>query len=62
MKGQLTVVLNVTPAGVVTRPQVQSGLGAPLVAACVAKAVSSWKFPAHAGTGNATVAYPFTLN
>ncbi len=62
LKGQITVVLNVNAAGVVTRPQVQSGLGAPMVAACVAKAVSRWTFPARPGGAVAQVAYPFTLN
>jgi hypothetical protein len=62
MKGSVNVTLSVTPDGNVSRPQVQSSLGAPLVAACVAKAVASWKFPARQGTGLAVVSYPFTLN
>lgn len=62
LKGQLTIVLNVGANGVVTRPQVQSGLGAPMVAACVAKAVSRWTFPARPGGAVAQVTYPFTLH
>ncbi len=62
IKGQLTIVLNVAASGVVMRPQVQSGLGAPMVAACVAKAVSRWTFPARPGGATAQVTYPFTLH
>jgi hypothetical protein len=62
LKGVVTVTLPVTPDGYVSRPQVQSTLGAPMVAACVAAAVGAWKFPARQGTGLATVSYPFTLN
>jgi serine/threonine protein kinase len=62
LKGVVTVTLAVTPDGYVSRPQVQSTLGAPMVAACVAAAVGAWKFPARQGTGLAKVSYPFTLN
>lgn len=61
MKGTLNLSLLVDATGKV-RAQVQSTLGAPLVAACVIKAASSWKFPARAGAQPETVAYPFTIN
>ncbi len=61
MKGTVNLQLQVDAAGKV-RAQVQSTLNAPMVAACVIKAASSWKFPARAGGDVATVVYPFTIN
>jgi serine/threonine-protein kinase len=58
LKGTLSLQLQVDPSGKV-RAQVQSTLGAPLVAACVIKAASSWKFPARPGSDIANVTYPF---
>jgi len=63
LKGTLTVHFQVDPSGAVKRPQVQSTItGAPLVAACVARAAQSWKFPARSDGGMANVAYPFVIN
>jgi hypothetical protein len=62
MKGTLNLQLQVNAAGAVSRVQVQSTLNNPLVAACVAKAANTWKFPARKGGEVATVAYPFTIN
>jgi serine/threonine protein kinase len=61
LKGTLNLQLQVDATGKV-RAQVQSTLNAPMVAACVVKAASSWKFPARPGADAATVAYPFTIN
>jgi hypothetical protein len=61
MKGTVNLQLQVDAAGKV-RAQVQSTLNAPMVAACVIKAASSWTFPARAGGEVATVVYPFTIN
>jgi tRNA A-37 threonylcarbamoyl transferase component Bud32 len=62
MKGTISVQLQVEPSGKVHRVQVQSTLGAPLVAACVVRAANAWKFPSRSGSEVATVSYPFTLN
>ncbi|MGE0395581.1 MAG: protein kinase [Kofleriaceae bacterium] len=61
MKGTLNLQLQVDATGKV-RAQVQSTLNAPLVAACVIRAASTWKFPARAGADVASVVYPFTIN
>ncbi|HEY4176498.1 MAG TPA: protein kinase [Kofleriaceae bacterium] len=61
MKGTVNLTLNVDAAGKV-HSQVQSTLGAPMVAACVIKAANTWKFPARNGATDATVTYPFTIN
>jgi hypothetical protein len=62
MKGTVTVQLQVEASGKVGRAQVQSTLGAPLVAACVIRAANGWTFPKRSGTEVAMVTYPFTLN
>ncbi|HEY5945289.1 MAG TPA: AgmX/PglI C-terminal domain-containing protein, partial [Kofleriaceae bacterium] len=62
MKGTLSLQLQVNGAGAVHRVQVQSTLNNPLVAACVVKAATAWKFPSRNGGELATVAYPFTIN
>jgi outer membrane biosynthesis protein TonB len=62
MKGTLSLSLQVNATGTVSRVQVQSTLNNPIVAACVAKAANTWKFPARNGGEMATVAYPFTIN
>jgi eukaryotic-like serine/threonine-protein kinase len=62
MKGTVNVQLQVEPSGKVHRVQVQSTLGAPLVAACVVRAANAWKFPSRAGSEVASVSYPFTIN
>lgn len=62
MKGKLSVHLAVDAAGKVKQVQVSSTLGNPLVAACVAKLVNGWKFPARATDQLAMVSYPFTIN
>ena len=61
MKGTITLQLQVDATGRV-RAQVQSTLGSPLVASCVVRAASSWKFPARSGDDFANVSYPFTIN
>jgi hypothetical protein len=61
MKGTIELQLQVGETGKVRRVQVQSTLKDPVVAACIVKAASAWKFPGHAG-GDASVAYPFTFN
>ncbi len=61
MKGTIELQLQVGDNGKVHRVQVQSTLKDPLVAACIVKAATAWKFPGHAG-GDASVAYPFTFN
>ena len=62
MKGSLQVHLAVDTAGKVKQVQVQSTLGAPRVAACVAKSVNGWKFPTRSTGQIAMVSYPFTIN
>jgi serine/threonine-protein kinase len=62
MSGTVTLQLAVEPGGKVARAQVQSTLNAPLVAACIAKAASSWRFPARPGDDLTTVSYPFTIH
>ncbi len=62
MKGTVNVSMQVEPSGKVAHVQVQSTLGAPMVAACVVKAVNTWKFPSRSGTELAMVSYPFTIN
>ncbi len=62
MKGTLSLQLQVDASGKVHRVQVQSTLGAPLVAACVVKSANAWHFPNRAGGDLATVSYPFTIN
>jgi serine/threonine protein kinase len=62
MKGSLQVHLAVDTSGKVKQVQVQSTLGAPLVAACVVKLVNSWKFPSRSTGQIAMVSYPFTIN
>jgi tRNA A-37 threonylcarbamoyl transferase component Bud32 len=62
MKGSLQVHLAVDAAGKVKQVQVQSTLNSPLVAACVAKSVNSWKFPSRTTAQIAMVSYPFTIN
>ncbi len=55
--------LAVESNGKVKQVQVQSTLGSPLVAACIARSVNSWKFPSRAsGQQLAMVSYPFTIN
>jgi hypothetical protein len=61
MKGTVNLQLQVDASGKV-RAQVQSTLNNPMVAACVIKAASVWKFPARVGGDVATVVYPFTIN
>ena len=61
MQGTITLQLQVDAAGRV-RAQVQSTLGNPLVASCVVRAASAWKFPARAGDEFANVSYPFTIH
>jgi eukaryotic-like serine/threonine-protein kinase len=62
MKGTLSLLLQVDAAGKVHRVQIQSTLKAPLVAACVVKSASAWRFPARAGAEAATVSYPFSVD
>ncbi len=62
MKGTLNLQLQVDGSGRVHRVQVQSTLGAPLVAACVVKSANAWHFPGRAGGDFASVNYPFTIN
>jgi eukaryotic-like serine/threonine-protein kinase len=62
MKGTVSVQLQVEPSGKVGRVQVQSTLGAPLVAACVVRSANGWTFPKRSGTEVAMVTYPFTIN
>jgi serine/threonine-protein kinase len=62
MKGTLTVQLQVDLTGKVKRVQVQSTLGAPIVAACVVKSANNWHFPGRASGQMATVNYPFVIN
>jgi Gram-negative bacterial TonB protein C-terminal len=62
LKGTLTVQLQVDLTGKVKRVQVQSTLGAPIVAACVVKSANSWHFPGRASGQMATVNYPFVIN
>ncbi|HEY1552730.1 MAG TPA: AgmX/PglI C-terminal domain-containing protein, partial [Kofleriaceae bacterium] len=61
MKGTVDLQLQVGDDGRVHRVQVQSTLKDPRVAACIIKAANAWTFPGHAG-GDASVAYPFTIN
>jgi serine/threonine protein kinase len=61
MKGTVELQLQVGDNGKVHRVQVQSTLKDPRVAACIVKAATAWMFPGHTG-GDASVAYPFTLN
>ncbi|HEX4451835.1 MAG TPA: protein kinase [Kofleriaceae bacterium] len=61
MKGTIDLQLQVGAGGQVRRVQVQSTLKDPRVAACIIKAANAWTFPGHAG-GDASVAYPFTIN
>ncbi len=61
MKGTVDLQLQVGDNGRVRRVQVQSTLKDPRVAACIIKAANAWTFPGHAG-GDASVAYPFTIN
>ena len=62
MKGGLQVHLAVDAAGKVKQVQVQSTLGSPLVASCVAKAANGWKFPSRPAGPIAMVSVPFTIN
>jgi hypothetical protein len=62
LKGTVSVELHVEPSGKVGRVQVQSTLGAPLVAACVVRSANGWTFPKRSGTEVAMVTYPFTIN
>jgi hypothetical protein len=62
MHGTVSVHMAVDASGKVKKVQVQSTLGSPLVAACVAKSVNAWKFPTRATTQLAMVSYPFTIN
>jgi eukaryotic-like serine/threonine-protein kinase len=62
LKGTVSVQLQVEPSGKVGRVQVQSTLGAPLVAACVVRSANGWTFPKRSGTEVAMVTYPFTIN
>jgi tRNA A-37 threonylcarbamoyl transferase component Bud32 len=62
MKGTVNVHMFVDAGGKVKRVQIQSTLGSPLVAACVAKSVNAWKFPTRSATQLAMVSYPFTIN
>ena len=61
MKGTVDLQLEVAENGKVHRVQVASTLKDPRVAACIIKAANAWTFPNHAG-GDASVAYPFTIN
>jgi len=62
LKGTLSLQLQVDAAGKVHRVQIQSTLKDPLVAACVVKSASAWRFPVRAGAEAATVSYPFSVN
>jgi serine/threonine-protein kinase len=62
LKGTVSVELHVEPSGKVGHVQVQSTLGAPLVAACVVRSANGWTFPKRSGTEVAMVTYPFTIN
>jgi len=62
MKGTLQVHLAVETSGKVKQVQVQSTLNSPLVAACVARQVNTWKFPSRNHGQIAMVSYPFTIN
>jgi tRNA A-37 threonylcarbamoyl transferase component Bud32 len=61
MKGTVDLQLEVAENGKVHRVQVASTLKDARVAACIIKAANAWTFPNHAG-GDASVAYPFTIN
>jgi hypothetical protein len=62
LKGTINLQLQVDAGGRVHRVQVQSSLKDPLVAACVVKSASAWKFPARANGDVTTVSYPFAVN
>ncbi|HEX7701981.1 MAG TPA: AgmX/PglI C-terminal domain-containing protein, partial [Kofleriaceae bacterium] len=62
LKGTVSLQRQVDAAGKVHRVQIQSTLKDPLVAACVVKSASAWRFPARAGAEAATVSYPFSVN
>jgi len=47
--------------GGITRPQVNSTLGDPVVAACILKSVKTWRFPARQGGLPAPASYKFAL-
>ena len=59
--GTLELQLQIDASGRVKRVQMQSNLKAPLVAACIVKAATGWRFPARAGSGLAAVKYPFVV-
>jgi outer membrane biosynthesis protein TonB len=61
LKGSVTVSMTVDASGAISRPQVNSTLGSPTVAACILKAMRSWKFPARAGAPTGTASYKFAL-
>jgi outer membrane biosynthesis protein TonB len=61
LKGDVTVSMTVDAGGAVSRPQVSSTLGNPVVAACILKSVGKWKFPARPGGSAANASYKFAL-
>jgi TonB family protein len=61
LRGDVTVSMTVDDKGTVSRPQISSTLGNPVVAACILKAVGRWKFPARPGGSTATASYKFAL-
>jgi serine/threonine-protein kinase len=61
LKGDVTVSMTVDASGAVSRPQVSSTLGNPVVAACILKSVGKWKFPARPGGSAANASYKFAL-
>ena len=61
LKGDVTVSMTVDAGGGVSRPQVSSTLGNPVVAACILKSVGKWKFPARPGGSSANASYKFAL-
>jgi eukaryotic-like serine/threonine-protein kinase len=61
LKGTVTVSMTVDAKGAISRPQVNSTLGNPVVAACILKAVKGWKFPARPGGKAAPASYKFAL-
>jgi serine/threonine-protein kinase len=61
LQGDLTATVTVDATGAVSRPQIQSTLNSPMVAACVAKSMKSWKFAARPGGQTVTASYKFEL-